>query len=188
MVDGHASSAFPSGAVDLLCSVQNGCRQLAAALAAMQGVTAWVLLTGMRAGAVIPGPYTFGSIGLAAAGACFCAFQAATSNSTQQWAGSAANSAAGSVVSSSLTGDAVQQTDAANTGSGVSAVWQGGQQQVLLNAAGAAAFSAAAAAECSEGAVPLSSAECEKREHAEPEYAAFTSATVLLLTLLQLAL
>jgi hypothetical protein len=155
----------------------------------MQGVTAWVLFTGVRAGAVIPGPYTFCSIGLAAAGACFCAFQAATSNSTQQWAGSAANSAAGSILSSTVTGESAQQSTSQDTGiGGQQQVWQGGQKQVLLNAAGAAAFSAAAAAECSEGAVPLSSAECEKREHAEPEYAAFTSATVLLLTLLQLAL
>lgn len=68
-------------------------------------------------------------------------------------------------------------------------LWQNGvQQPLLLNAAGAAALSTAAAAECSEGTVPLSSAECEKREHAEPEYAAFTSSAVLLLTLLQLAL
>lgn len=155
-----------------------GCRQLAAALAAMQAATAWVLFAGMQTGAVYISPYTWCSLALAAAGACFCAHQAATSTSTQQWAGSAASSAAGSVSSSSLTGDHVQQSTGPGSASDV--VWQGSQQQVLLTAAGAAAaFSAAAAAECSEG-VPLSSAECERREHAEPEYAAFTSAAILL--------
>lgn len=38
------------------------------------------------------------------------------------------------------------------------------------------------------GPVAATTLECEKREHTEPEYAAFTSAAVLLLTLLQLAL
>jgi hypothetical protein len=101
--------------------------------------------------------------------------------------GSAPNSAAGSYLASSshsVHGDSQQQLQPAAVG----LVWSNGlQQPVLLNAAGAAALSAAAAAECSEG-LPLSSAECEKREHAEPEYAAFTSSAVLLLTLLQLAL
>lgn len=57
-------------------------------------------------------------------------------------------------------------------------------------AAVAAAAAAAAAAELvgTASVVPLSSAECERKEHAEPEYAAFTAATCLLLTLLQLAL
>lgn len=161
----------------------------------MQAATAWVLYTGVRAGAVVPGPYTYGSIALAAAGGVFCCYQAATASSTQQWEGSVASSAAGSVLSGSITGDG-QRVLAPPAGG--FAVWGADQfgvrgsnnQQhagVRLSPAGAAAVSAAAAAECSEG-VPLSSAECEKREHAEPEYAAFTNAAVLLLTLLQLAL
>lgn len=152
----------------------------------MQAVTAWVLYTGMRSGSVLTGPYTWCSIGLAAAGAGVCCYQAATSSSAQQWVGSAQNSAAGSFLSSSthsVHGDAQQLQPAV-----VGLEWSSAvQQPVLLNAAGAAALSAAAAAECSEG-LPLSSAECEEREHAEPEYAAFTSSAVLLLTLLQLAL
>jgi hypothetical protein len=64
------------------------------------------------------------------------------------------------------------------------------QPAVVMTAAGAAALSAAAAAEvcAAEQSVPLTSVECERREHNEPEYAAFTSAAVMVLTLLQLAL
>jgi hypothetical protein len=170
--------------VSLLFHLCDTCRQLAVALGAMQAVTAWVLYTGVSSGTVIAGPYTWCSIGLAAAGACVCCYQAATSSSAQQWIGSAPNSAAGSFLASSS--HSVQWDSQQPAAVGL--VWSNGvQQPVLMNAAGAAALSAAATAECSEG-LPLSSAECEKREHAEPEYAALTSSAVLLLTLLQLAL
>lgn len=173
------------------------CRQLAAALGAMQAVTAWVLYTGLRSGAVLPGPYTWCSISLAALGATFCCYQAATASSTQQWAGSEASSAAGSVLQQSMQGDAQQlQLSGATAQLRLQVCLQqapGAPRVVAISAAAAAAVAAAAAAaECgvsgTAGSVPLSSAECEKREHAEPEYAAFTSAAVLLLTLLQLAL
>lgn len=150
-------------------------RQVAAALGAMQAVTAWVLVKGMQSGAVAAGPYSCCTIALMSAGACFCWSQAATANSQQQWQGSVASSAAGSVLSNSMQLDA--QPAAAGTGSS----WQSpAVPRVLQMNAGVA--------ECFESFPPLSSAECERREHAEPEYAAFTSATVLLLTLLQLAL
>lgn len=149
------------------------CRQLAVALGVMQAMTAWVLYSGVRSSAVAAGPYAWGSIGMAAAGACVCCYQAATSSSATQWAGTAPHLAAGSllVLSQSMQGEAQQPT-------------------VVLTAAGAAALSGAAAAEvrASEQSVPLTSVECERREHSEPEYAAFTSAAVLVLTLLQLAL
>lgn len=157
----------------MLFSDHPNCRQLAAALGFMQAVTAWVLYSGVRSGAVAAGPYAWGSISMAGSGACVCCYQAATSSSAAQWAGTAPNSAAGSllVLSQSMQGEAQQPT-------------------VVLTAAGAAALAAAAAAEVcvSEQSVPLTSVECERREHSEPEYAAFTSAAVLVLTLLQLAL
>lgn len=171
------------------------CRQLAAALGATQAVTAWVLYTGLRSGAVLPGPYTWCSISLAALGAGFCCYQAATAISTQQWAGSEPTSAAGSVLQQSMQGDAQQQQQQQLSGATAQVCLQQGpgmSRAVAISAAAAVAVAAAAAAECSvsgtAGSVPVSSAECEKREHAEPEYAAFTSAAVLLLTLLQLAL
>jgi hypothetical protein len=158
----------------------------------MQAVTAWVLYSGLRSGAVLPGPYTWCSIGLAALGAAFCCYQAVTASSTKQWAGSEANSAAGSVMQQSMQGDAQQLQLSGANGQVCLQQAPGAERVVAISAAAAAAVAAAAAAECrvsgSAGSVPLSSAECEKREHAEPEYAAFTSAAVLLLTLLQLAL
>lgn len=138
-------------------------------MAAVQAVTASVLLHGLKHGAIKPGIYAWLNIALAAAGAAFCSFKAATCAAAAPqgaWAPAAARLGTSSDVDSCVSTGDLPNCSMDTAG-------------VFIQPAGAGGEALA---------VPLSSSECEQREHAEPEYAAFTSAAVLLLTLLQLAL
>lgn len=186
----------------LLC----GRRQLNLALGVLQAGMAVVLLLAMEAGAVLPGVYAWAHVAAGAAGAVFCCVEAAAPGLQQELllqiavmsaAGTPIGSAMGSLHLSGQqelpqqqhTQQRVSVTQLHN--GDVTTAWSGQPGAAAAchaQAKDAAWMNTTGSTTDSELPLPLSSMQWESVEHADSRYAQVMQATVLLLTLLQLAL
>jgi hypothetical protein len=171
------------------------CRQLNMAVSFLQAGMAAVLLLAMEAGAVLPSIYAWAHVAAGAAGAVFCCMQAAAPGlSQEQVLQIAAISATGTPVGSAMGSLHLTQQQHQQQHESLLQLQDGGdgrqegQAMSQANINDAAWMNTAGSATDSELPLPLSSMQWESVEHADSRYGQVMQATVLLLTLLQLAL